>query len=221
MQDGRGLLADHLDADLPLPWAVELGEDDRLEPSERQLAVVDTDGDVAAEQRRPKVRVRVAALAVGDSRIVVTIAVALGHELLHQRAEVVDQRALELVDEQRTRRVQRVDQRDTGRDGELLNRVAHELGDVRDLGPLGRRQRERRRVNLHRRALSGARHLDYRRYSQPGRAKINRYDTDIFPEKSIFLGPAARKCPTSWPDFDRVRRRSASRRLRVEQITQP
>src|SRR5215813_11350651 len=99
------LLADHLDADLSLPWAVELGEDDRLEAAEGQLTVVHADGDVAAEQGRAKVRVRVAALAIGDPRIVVAIAVALGHQLLHQRAEVVDQRTLELVDEQRACRV--------------------------------------------------------------------------------------------------------------------
>jgi hypothetical protein len=36
--------------------------------------------------------------------------------------------------------VQGVDERDTGGDRELLDRVAYELGDVRDLGPLVRRQ---------------------------------------------------------------------------------
>src|SRR5207249_9599387 len=45
--EARGLLADDLDADLALPGAVELGEDDGLESTERQLAVVHPDRDVA------------------------------------------------------------------------------------------------------------------------------------------------------------------------------
>ena len=65
-----------------------------------------------------------------------TIAIALRHDFLDQRPEVVDQRALELVDEQRAGRVKGVDERDTGRDGKLLDRVAHQLGDVGDLGSL-------------------------------------------------------------------------------------
>src|SRR5216117_388261 len=54
------LLADHLDADLARARPVELREDDGLEPAERQLAVVDPDGDVSSEQGGPEVRVRVA-----------------------------------------------------------------------------------------------------------------------------------------------------------------
>src|SRR5215831_10493307 len=153
---GLALLADHLDADLPLPWAVELGEDDRLEATQGQLAVVHADRDVATKQGRPEMRVCVAALAVRNPRVVVAIAVALGNELLDQRAEIVDQRALELVDEQRAGRVQRIDERDARGDGELLDGVAHELGDVRDLGLLIRRQRERGVVDLHSYSLRGA-----------------------------------------------------------------
>src|SRR3990172_7271228 len=37
---GAALLADDLDRDLPAPRPVELGDDDRLEAAERQLAVV-------------------------------------------------------------------------------------------------------------------------------------------------------------------------------------
>src|SRR5439155_2683124 len=158
--EARGLFADDLDADLALPGAVELGEDDGLESTERQLAVVHPDRDVAPEEGGPQMRVRVAALAVGHARVVVPIAVALGHEPLDQRPQIVDQRALELVDEQRAGRVERVDERDPGGDGELLDGVAHELGDVRDLGLLVRRQREGRVVNLHRRAFSAAHRLD-------------------------------------------------------------
>src|SRR5204862_2455891 len=136
-----GLLPDHLDADLALPRAVELREDDGLEPTEGQLAVVHAHRDVATEQRRPEVRVRVAALAIRHPWIVVTVAVALRHESIDERLEVVDERALKLIDEQRAGRVQRVHQRDTGRDRELLDGVPDQLGDVRDLGAVLGRQR--------------------------------------------------------------------------------
>src|SRR3989442_7354975 len=71
------LLADHVDADLSRARPVELREDDGLEPAERQLAVVDADGDVSSEQGGSEVRDRVAPLAVGDARVVVAVVVPL------------------------------------------------------------------------------------------------------------------------------------------------
>src|SRR5438309_3659484 len=150
------LLADHLDADLARARPVELREDDGLEPAERQLAGVDPDGDVSSEQGGPEVRVRVAPLAVGDARVVVAVAVPLRDEPLDEPLQVVDQRALELVDEQGAGGVQRVDERDARGDRELLDRIPDELGDVRDLGALLTRQRERGAENLHRNSLRGA-----------------------------------------------------------------
>src|SRR5713226_2985689 len=143
------LLPDDLDADLAAARAVELGEDHGLEPPERQLAVVHTEGDAAPEERGAQVRVRVAALAVRHARVVVTVAVALGDEPLDERLEVVDERALELVDEQRAGRVESVDERDARPDGRLLHRVPHQLRDVGNLGALLTRQRERGGENLH------------------------------------------------------------------------
>jgi len=69
----RGLGAQDLDRDLALPGAVQLGEDHRLEAPEGQLTVDEPHGDVAAEQRGAQMRVRVAALAVREARIVVAI----------------------------------------------------------------------------------------------------------------------------------------------------
>src|SRR5712691_4573005 len=143
------LLADHLDADLARAGPVELRENDGLEPAERQLAVVDPDGDVSSEQGGSEVRVRVAPLAVGDARVVVAVAVPL-------RDEPLDERALELVDEQGAGGVQRVDERDARGDRELLNRIPDELGDIRDLGALLTRQRERSVEYLHLSSLRGA-----------------------------------------------------------------
>src|SRR5262245_28601482 len=100
------LVAQDLHGDLALPGTIELGEDHRLEATQRELAVDDGDRDVAAEQRRAQVRVRVAALAIGVARIVVTVATPLGDETLDETLEIVDERALELVDEQRARRVE-------------------------------------------------------------------------------------------------------------------
>src|SRR5688572_30938014 len=59
---------------------------------------------------------------------------ALGHETLDQALQVVDEGALELVDEERAGRVHRVDERDAGRDGKLLDGLADDLGDVGNLG---------------------------------------------------------------------------------------
>src|SRR5438105_1120623 len=106
------LFADDLDRDVALPRSVELREDDGLEPSEGELAVVDAEGDGAPQDGRAQVRVGVAALAVGEARVVVAIAAALGDEAFSQALEIVHQCALELVDEDRAGGVQRVDQRD-------------------------------------------------------------------------------------------------------------
>src|SRR5256885_5514899 len=91
------LLADHLDADLARARPVELREDDGLEPAERQLAVVDPDGDVSSEQGGPEVRVRVAPLAVGDARVVVAGAGPLRDEAADGALQVVDERAPETL----------------------------------------------------------------------------------------------------------------------------
>ena len=118
--------------------------------------MVDPDRDGPPEQRRPEVRVRVAALAVGDARVVVAVAVSLWDEPLDEALEIVDEGALELVDEERARGVERVDERDARGDRELLDRVPDELGDVRDFGALLTGQRERGVENLHRSSLRGA-----------------------------------------------------------------
>src|SRR6266542_5281293 len=102
---GPLVAADHLDGDLALPGAVELGEDAGLEPPETQLTIVDGHRDTAAQEGRPEVRLGVAPLAVGVAGIVVTIARPLGHEALHERLQILDERGLELVDEERARGV--------------------------------------------------------------------------------------------------------------------
>src|SRR2546427_6093634 len=123
------LLADHLDADLARARPVELREADGLDPAERQLAVVDPDGDVSSEQGGPEVRVRVAPLAVGDARVVVAVAVPLPDEPLDEALQGVDQRALGLVGEQGAGGVGGGDERDGRGDRGLLGRIPGELGD--------------------------------------------------------------------------------------------
>src|SRR5439155_20011255 len=111
--------------------------------------------DGSPEQRGPEVRVRVAPLTVRHARVVVAVADSLGHESLDQALEVVDEGALELVDEQRAGGVECVDERDARGDRELLNGIPDELGDVRDLGARLTRQRERGGENLHFNSLRG------------------------------------------------------------------
>ena len=98
----------------------------------------------------------VAPFAVGDARVVVAVAVSLWDEPLDEALEIVDEGALELVDEERARGVERVDERDARGDRELLDRISDELGDVRDLGALLTGQRERGVENLRRSSLRGA-----------------------------------------------------------------
>jgi hypothetical protein len=52
--------------------------------------------------------------------------VALGHEPLDQTFQVVHERTLELVDEERARGMQRIDQGDARGDRELLDRASDE-----------------------------------------------------------------------------------------------
>src|SRR6267143_3497134 len=113
--DGTDLRPDDLDGDLALPGPVELREDDRLEAAERQITIVQTHCERASKERRAQVGVGVATLAVREARVVMAIAAALRHQLLDEPLEVVDQGALELVDEERAGRVERVDQRDPRR----------------------------------------------------------------------------------------------------------
>src|SRR6266540_3307510 len=69
------LHAHDLDVDAPGPRAVQFGEQNRLEPSERQLTAADTHRDTSAQEGGAQVGVRVAPLAVGEAGIVVTVAV--------------------------------------------------------------------------------------------------------------------------------------------------
>src|SRR5574337_1517377 len=110
------LLPDDLDADLTLTGSVEFGKDDRLELAQRDLAVEHTHRHAPAEQGRTEVRVGIPAMAVRDARIVVPVVASLGHQSLGQGLEVGDEGVLELVDEERTGRVKRVDPRHARKD---------------------------------------------------------------------------------------------------------
>src|SRR5207247_4393328 len=138
------LLADDLDADRAFARPVELGEDDGLELAQREIAVVDPDREGPTEQHGSEMRAGVAPLAVRDARIVVTVARAIGDQPLEQSPEIFHQSALELVDEERARRVKRVDERDSRGHGERPDRGRHERGDVRDLGASRAFESERR-----------------------------------------------------------------------------
>ncbi len=85
---------------------------------------------------------RVAALAVGIARIVVAVAVVLGHQRLDHRLDVLDEGALELVDEQRARGVQRIDEQDAFLHVRAQHDVPDLLGDVEDLGVVLTQHRE-------------------------------------------------------------------------------
>ena len=155
-----------LDVDAARPRPVQLGEEDRLEAAQRQLPAADADGDAPAEQRGAEVGVRVASLAVRIAWVVVPVAVVLGHEGLDHGLEILDQGALELVDEERARRVQRVDEKDAFLDVGAQHDVANRLGDVEDLRPVLTQHRERLA-----RDLEG---LHLRILHQPERAMLRR-----------------------------------------------
>jgi hypothetical protein len=73
----------------------------------------------------------------------VAVGAGLGHEPVHHGLEVLDQRALELVHEERTGGVQRIDEHDAFGDVGAQHDVADLLGDVENLGPLVTQHRQR------------------------------------------------------------------------------
>src|SRR5215471_8385842 len=103
-------LADDLDLEPPVARAVELGNDDALELTEQDLAVGDRQRDRVAQKGCAEVRVGVGAVTVRVTRVIVTVPVASRDQLLERCAEVVQERRLELVDEDGGRRVEGVDQ---------------------------------------------------------------------------------------------------------------
>jgi hypothetical protein len=78
-------------------------------------------------------RRRVASLAVRVTGIIVSVPILVGDELPQHRHQILDQRALELVDEERARRVQRVHEQESLLDVSLPHDVAGLLGQVHDL----------------------------------------------------------------------------------------
>jgi hypothetical protein len=102
-----------------------------------------SDSDAPPQQRGPEVRVRVAPLAIRIPGVVVAVTVVLGHQRLDHGLEVLDEGALELVDEERAGRVQRVDEEDAFLDVGAQHDVTNRLGDVEDLGLVLAQHRER------------------------------------------------------------------------------
>src|SRR5437870_2148659 len=147
---GGELLSDDLNRDLSAPRAIELREDDRLEPPQGQLTIVDRNGDAPPQEGGPQVRVTVAALAIGVAGIVVTVPPPFRDEALEHPFEVVDEGGLVLVDEERARRMEGVDQGDPRGHGEVLDHVPDGLCNISYLGPFFGLHRNRSVKDPHR-----------------------------------------------------------------------
>jgi pimeloyl-ACP methyl ester carboxylesterase len=120
--------------DVPLARAVELAEEDALPATETELAAVDRDEHLRADQRAAHVRGGVRAVGVLD----VLPRPAVVDDLLKGGLEVAgDQRVSALVDRHTRRRVRDVDE--CGRRAvRIRERVLHQRGDVDQLGlPVG------------------------------------------------------------------------------------
>src|SRR4029079_16896348 len=159
----------------------------------------------------------------GVARVVVAVAALLGHEPLDEALEIVDQRALELVDEQRAGGVQGVDEGDAVGDRKLLDRLPDVLGDVGDLAALIGGQRERGVEDLHFRVFRGADLLGSPA-SPAGNADTTRYDTVTFTRLSNiatgpFFGSAATRCGD--PAGRAGHRRESSDQARSERSRRP
>src|SRR5262249_55260590 len=146
---GGELLSDDLNRDLPAPRAIELREDDRLEPAQSQLTIVDRNGDAAPQEGGPQPGVAVGALAMGVAGIVVAVARPCRYQPFQHRLEVVDDSRLELIDEERAGRMERIDQGDPCGYGKLLDRVPDGFCNVGYLSPLFGGQRNRGAEGLH------------------------------------------------------------------------
>src|SRR5215510_12384197 len=90
-----------------------------------------------------EMRMCIAALAIGEAGIVVAVAVVLRHQRLDHGLEVFDEGALELVDEERAGRVQRVHEEDALLDVGTQHDVTNLLRDVENLRPVLAQHRER------------------------------------------------------------------------------
>src|SRR5581483_2053895 len=163
---GDPSLADDLDLEPPLPRAVELGQDDALVLAQQGLPLRDAERDRPPEQDRSEVGMAVGAVAVGVAGIVVEVAIPPGDELLQDDAQVVDQRRLELVDEDGHRGVERIHDEHAVPDARSPDDLLDVLGDVQELLVLVGPDRDRVPEHLHRPASLPRR--SQRRHSDRG-----------------------------------------------------
>jgi hypothetical protein len=142
-REGARLAADDLHGQVPVPRPVQLGRDDGLELAEDELALADREGQRVAEEAGLEVRVGVVTVAVGQGGIVVLPGVAGADHLLQHGLDVVQQRRLPFVHEQRHGGVQRGEQHHALLDVVAAQHVRHALGQVVELETLVRGQADR------------------------------------------------------------------------------
>ena len=127
---------DHREVDLSCLRTIQLSHEDRLEPSQRHYSITDADRHAMAEQTGTQKGRRITPLTVRLPGIVVSVAAVLRDELLQHGLEILNQRALELVDEKPAGGVARIHEHHPLIDISTEHAVPHLLRNVHDLDPL-------------------------------------------------------------------------------------
>mgnify|MGYP003694140091 CR=1 FL=1 len=139
--------AEDLNAQRSRSRAVELGHQDPLPLPEHDFTAADLQREVVAEEHRAQVRVGVHPIAVRVLRIVVHALGVAGDHLLEEALDVGEQRDLELVDEERARRVHRPEADQPFADVETPDEFHDPVGQIDELDALIGLDDERLAVN--------------------------------------------------------------------------
>src|SRR5262247_3841428 len=120
----------HLNVEFPVVRAVELGKENVLPGPEFQPAVNDRNGNAMADHDSAKVRVGVPAIAIGKQWVIVFVIDGARDDLLEQVGHVREQRALDFIQHQPGRGVQRRDVNNAVADRRLLDESGDLSGDA-------------------------------------------------------------------------------------------
>ena len=115
--------------------SVQLCQNDGLEGAKHQPSALHGQRQTVSEQHRAHVSVGVEAIAVTEVRVVVLPIGAAADQLLEEPLDIVEERILELVDEQSQGRVHGRDKRDPVANVAATHHVGDPPGDVEQLDP--------------------------------------------------------------------------------------
>ena len=132
-----GEISVQLERELAVPWTIELDRENRLPPSEHEVALFNEQGGEAADQQLPAVGVPVDRFVQRDldapRKVVVQIGRVLRSDALEHRLKVAQQQRLVLVDRESEGRVQRLQVDSSGDQAGAAHVFAQAIREVDEL----------------------------------------------------------------------------------------